>query len=72
MRSDHTAQYINRLVDEMLVALGKDAFPHNGKAHLYSGPRKEVYKQLLDYNDYSNHERALTLHKTSATHSLTR
>ena len=59
MRTDHTARYINRLVDEMFVALGEDAFPHNGKAHLYSGPRKEVYNQLLDYDRYSNYERAL-------------
>lgn len=59
MRSNHTARYVNRLVDEMFVALGEDAFPHNGKAHLYSGPREEVYKQLLDYDFYSNYERAL-------------
>jgi|GEM_PF-1796352 len=59
MRSNHTARYINRLVDEMFVALGEDAFPHNGKAHLYSGPRQEVIDQLLNYNHYSNYERAL-------------
>jgi len=59
MRSDHTARYINRLVDEMFVALGEDAFPHNGKAHLYSGPREEVSDLLLDYDFYSNYERAL-------------
>jgi len=70
MRSDHTAQYINRLVDEIFIALGENAFPHNGRAHLYSGPRQEVYDLLLDYNEYSNQERALIWAKAHGAYTI--
>jgi len=52
-----TADEIITMIDVMVLKLGEEAFLHNGKAHLYSGPSYEVRKQILGkYQD--NFERA--------------
>lgn len=52
-----TADDVIALIDAKIRALGADAFAHNGRAHLYSGPNRDVHSRTL-YNYFSNHERA--------------
>ena len=44
-------------LDERAAGLGEKAFPHNGRAHFYSGPSKNVGKRIAG-SWLSNHERA--------------
>jgi hypothetical protein len=46
-------------VDDLVLKLGDDAFAHDGRAHLYSGPSPEVSGKIAGYDAAnSNHERA--------------
>ncbi len=53
-----TADDITAMVDDMVVKMGEAAFPHNGRAHLYSGPSKIVWNQILGLKT-DNHDRAV-------------
>jgi len=44
-------------IDELVLQLGDDAFAHQGRAHLYSGPSRFVRKHIQGFQD-TNHDRA--------------
>jgi len=52
-------------VYNLVAFYGKEAFPHNGRAHFYSGPKDKIKKNLVTLK-YTNHDLAKKYAKENA------